>query len=179
MVGALSISSDDFYNNALPIFSTVNNGHGYSAGNTMSFRLWNNIEKKYYSAQLNFSNPFGDAHTELIFHENDGEYSIVNVKITENQFNLSQAYLGNIYPNPVSETAEIEFGLIESSNVELNIYNLLGEKVITLVNKDMTSGVHKIKFNCSDLKQGIYQYKIVISSANENFVKTKKMIISH
>ena len=179
LVGALAINSDDIYSNALPIFSTINSGHGYSAGNKMSFKLWDESEKKYYSAQVNFSNPYGDAYTENIFPENDGEYSIANVKTTENSLGLSQAYLGNVYPNPVSENAEIEFGLTENSNVELNIYNLLGEKVITLVNKDMTSGVHKIKFNCSDLKQGIYQYKIVISSANENFVKTKKMIISH
>ena len=179
IVGALSINSDDLYSNALAIFNTINSGHGYSAGNQMLFKLWKNSEEKFYYTQLNFSNPFGDAYTDLIFPENDGEYSIANVKITENQFSLSQAYLGNIYPNPVSETAEIEFGLNENSNVELNIYNLLGEKVITLVNKDMTSGVHKFKLNCSDLKQGIYQYKIVISAANESFVQTKKMIISH
>ena len=179
LVGALAINSDDLYSNALAIFNTINSGHGYSAGNTMSFKLWDNSENNYYSAQMNFSNPFGDAYTDLIFPENDGEYSVANVKITENQLGFSQAYLGNIYPNPVSETAEIEFGLTENSNVELNIYNLLGEKVITLVNKGMTSGVYKFKLNCSDLKQGIYQYKIVISAANESFVQTKKMIISH
>lgn len=84
------------------------------------------------------------------------------------------------YPNPFNPTTEIPFSLAKSSFVTLELYNSLGQKVATLINNEMNSGSHKIKFNASDLSSGIYYYRIAIHSdkiqAGE-FQSVKKMLL--
>jgi hypothetical protein len=77
------------------------------------------------------------------------------------------------YPNPFNPGTEISFSLAKSSFVTLEIYNSLGQKVATLINNEMNSGSHKIKFNASDLSSGVYYYKI---DAGE-FQAVKKMLV--
>ena len=75
-------------------------------------------------------------------------------------FNLRQNY-----PNPFNPSTTIEFSIKENSNVKLSVYNLLGQKVITLINQPMSAGVHSVLFNASNLSSGIYFYKL---TAGEN-----------
>lgn len=77
------------------------------------------------------------------------------------------------YPNPFNPGTEISFSLAKSSFVTLEIYNSLGQKVATLLNKNINSGPHKVKFNASNLSSGIYYYKI---QAGE-FLSVKKMLL--
>ena len=77
------------------------------------------------------------------------------------------------YPNPFNPVTEISFNLAKSSFVSLEIYNSLGQKVVTLINNKMNIGNHKIMFNASDLSSGIYYYKI---QAGE-FQAVKKMLL--
>jgi hypothetical protein len=82
-------------------------------------------------------------------------------------------FLNQNYPNPFNPSTEISFSLAKSSFVIFEVYNSLGQKVATLINNEMNSGSHKIKFNASNLSSGIYYYKI---EAGE-FREVKKMIL--
>ncbi len=83
------------------------------------------------------------------------------------------------YPNPFNPTTLIQFDLPQNAHVQLNIYNLLGNKVRTLVNQDLPAGSHQISWDGRDghgniLPTGIYFYKIIAG----DFVQTRKMILA-
>lgn len=75
------------------------------------------------------------------------------------------------YPNPFNPTTEIQFALPQAGKVVLDVYNVLGHKVATLVDGQMNAGVHSITFNAGQLPSGIYFYKI----QTNNFSSIKKM----
>ncbi|MEA1986080.1 MAG: T9SS type A sorting domain-containing protein, partial [Candidatus Marinimicrobia bacterium] len=76
-------------------------------------------------------------------------------------------------PNPFNPKTTIKYDIINDSFVKLNIYNLKGEKVKTLVNKNQLKGKYSIEFDGSNLASGIYLY--VMEVGNKQF--TKKMIM--
>jgi len=86
---------------------------------------------------------------------------------------LDSYSLSQNYPNPFNPTTTIQFSLEEKINVELSIYNILGEKIRTLFNDEMNSGQYKIVFDGSNLASGIYFYRIQAGK----FLQTKKMIL--
>lgn len=77
------------------------------------------------------------------------------------------------FPNPFNPTTNIKFALPSESNVTLKIYNVLGQEVMTLVNKVMNAGYHTVNFDASNLTSGMYIYRIEA----ENFVQVKKMLL--
>ena len=77
------------------------------------------------------------------------------------------------YPNPFNPSTTIKFILSHADNVELKIYNLLGEEILTLINMYYSSGEHQIKWNASNISSGIYFYKIKTS----NYSETKKLLL--
>jgi hypothetical protein len=85
-----------------------------------------------------------------------------------NHFRLLQNY-----PNPFNPTTTITYDLPSQSDVNLSVYNILGEKVATLVNEVKQAGRHKVIFNGAGLSSGIYLYKIQAGS----YVTTRKMLL--
>jgi hypothetical protein len=77
------------------------------------------------------------------------------------------------YPNPFNPSTRIEFGIPQQANVELKVYNLLGQEVATLVRETLRAGRHVVTFDAKNLASGVYFYKI---SAGQ-FVSTKKMVL--
>jgi hypothetical protein len=77
------------------------------------------------------------------------------------------------YPNPFNPSTRIEFGIPQQANVELKVYNLLGQEVVTLVHENLKAGRHVVTFDAKNLASGVYFYKI---SAGQ-FVSTKKMML--
>lgn len=78
------------------------------------------------------------------------------------------------YPNPFNPSTKIKFGLPEDAQVTIEIFNVVGEKVATLVNGSyLKKGYHEITFDASGLQSGVYFYKI--SSAK--FSTVKKMLL--
>ncbi len=104
------------------------------------------------------------------------EYSnIVEVNIgSPDKFELMQNY-----PNPFNPTTTIKYTIPAIGNVEtlhatsLNVYNILGETIATLVNEKQAPGTYAVKFDASNLPSGVYFYTLQYG----NFVATKKMIL--
>ncbi|MBE0571077.1 MAG: T9SS type A sorting domain-containing protein [Ignavibacteriaceae bacterium] len=77
------------------------------------------------------------------------------------------------FPNPFNPTTTIKFAVTKESNVNLSIYNILGELVSTLVNEQLKSGYHQYEFDASNLASGVYLYRIIAG----DFVETRKMVL--
>lgn len=77
------------------------------------------------------------------------------------------------YPNPFNPSTKISFELPEQSDVKLEIYDVLGRKVVTLVNELLNAGSHNQTWDASSFPSGTYFYKL----ETENFSTTKKMLI--
>ncbi|OIO19095.1 MAG: hypothetical protein AUJ54_06945 [Ignavibacteria bacterium CG1_02_37_35] len=75
------------------------------------------------------------------------------------------------YPNPFNPSTAINFSLAKDGVVSLEIFNLLGEKVATLLNGYKPAGNHSVNFNASNLASGVYLYRI----SSSEYVKTLKM----
>ena len=82
-------------------------------------------------------------------------------------------YLSQNYPNPFNPSTIIEFALPERANVILEVYNLLGERVKTLLREELNAGVHKINFSAAGLSSGVYLYRI----SSEKFNQTRKFVL--
>lgn len=81
--------------------------------------------------------------------------------------------LNQNYPNPFNPTTYIEFELFNDANIELSVYNFLGERVAILLNSYLNSGKYKVKFNAERLPAGTYFYRL--KKGNE--IISKKMIL--
>ena len=96
-------------------------------------------------------------------------------KLSSGSIGLS---LGGNYPNPFNPETEISFSLLERTQVSLVIYNILGEKVKTLVSGEMDAGTHTIHWNGrneagNSVASGIYFYRLKA----EDFDQTMKMVL--
>ncbi len=78
------------------------------------------------------------------------------------------------YPNPFNPSTAIGYRLSEASNVRLDIYNMLGQKVQTLVNERKNTGKYFVTFHADGLPSGIYYYTL---SAGNGLSQTRKMLL--
>ncbi|MCL5020859.1 MAG: choice-of-anchor D domain-containing protein, partial [Bacteroidetes bacterium] len=83
-------------------------------------------------------------------------------------------YLSQNYPNPFNPTTTIEFGLPKEAQVQIAVYNVLGQRVAVLVDAVMKAGNHRIAFNASRLASGVYFY---VMRAGENIFKHKMLMM--
>jgi len=82
--------------------------------------------------------------------------------------------LSQNYPNPFNPSTIISYTLPQKARVTLEVFNILGEKMATLVNSIEQAGTHNLKFNEINLASGVYFYKL---TANGESIQTKKMIL--
>ncbi len=96
------------------------------------------------------------------------------VHITDGDKKIPETFvLKQNYPNPFNPATTIEFALPRDAWTSLEIFNMLGEKVTTLVDEHKKKGYHKISFNASHLASGIYIYRLKA----EQHVAQKRMIL--
>ena len=126
-------------------------------------------------AQYDETSPYTDGYQILPRSLDDLKDSVVSVD--NNEIAIEEFRLYQNYPNPFNPTTTIKFALPQEQKVKLEIFNLLGQKVTTLIdNKDYQSGVFIKVWNGKDnfgniVPSGIYIYRIKAG----NFVKINKM----
>jgi hypothetical protein len=81
--------------------------------------------------------------------------------------------LSHNFPNPFNSSTTIEFDLLKTSDVTLNIFNILGEEVATLVSDKLSAGSYSYEWEAPNMSSGVYLYRL----ETEEFVNTKKMIL--
>ncbi len=99
---------------------------------------------------------------------------VSGITSTINQFDNTTFELKEVYPNPVSNQAKIQFVSGTPENITFKIYNLLGEEIESQLISS-SKGVNTINLNTSSYSKGIYLYSI----NNGNKVLTKRMIIKN
>jgi len=124
---------------------------------TDNIRLVNNVDRIYYRLrQIDFDGTF--------------EYSnVVEVDLMKpNSYSLQQNY-----PNPFNPSTKISFTIPVIGYVTLDIYDVLGNQVASLINEEKPAGKYEVQINATDLSSGIYYYKLIAG----DFVDVKKMIL--
>jgi hypothetical protein len=81
--------------------------------------------------------------------------------------------LSQNYPNPFNPSTKIKYSIPQSSNVVIKVFDILGNEIETLVNKEQSTGTYEITWYAANLPNGIYFYKLQAG----NFIETKKMIL--
>jgi hypothetical protein len=81
--------------------------------------------------------------------------------------------LAQNYPNPFNARTVISFNLATAGGVELDVYNMIGQKVVTLVNGNYNPGTYDVVWDGSNASSGIYYYRLVTTDKTE----TKKMTL--
>ena len=106
---------------------------------------------------------------EVIFDSKDG-FMAEETKISAlpNEFALESNY-----PNPFNPTTTINYQLPEDSHVHISVYNMLGQRVATLIDQPMTAGYHSTVWNAMEQPSGIYLYRIQAGT----FTQTKRMVL--
>ncbi len=93
--------------------------------------------------------------------------------VEEQPTQLTEFKLEQNYPNPFNPSTVISYQLPISSKVTLQVYDILGREVATLIDEEKSAGSYEIDFNASHLASGIYYYQLRAG----DFVQTRKMIL--
>lgn len=137
---------------------------------TVTFRP---TEEGVYAAFLRITSDDPNAVSNSIFLM--GSCSPVN---NEDIVNPVITALSGNYPNPFNPSTTIQFSLKERGHVSLEVFNILGQKVKTLVDNELTPGAHSVAWNGKDnkgqnLPSGVYFYRM----KSGRYTSTKKMIM--
>jgi hypothetical protein len=128
------------------------------------------------TVRLDFS-PIGSNQTQMLenmaaaatkYTEVFTPNSITDTEVAPQQFELAQNY-----PNPFNPTTAIRFTLPVAEQVQLTVFNMLGQNVATLVNDHLAAGSYEFEFDAASLPSGVYFYSLQAG----NFSMTKKMIL--
>ncbi len=129
-------------------------------------------------------NLFGLTGQDVIGENDDGSYfayagfiytGLPLVTGIENPFSdLPKTFeLYQNYPNPFNPATNIKFALPKAAEVKIDVFNVLGQHVSTLVNTKKQAGYHVINFDANRFSSGMYFYTI----QTDNFSKVKKMLL--
>ena len=129
------------------------------------------------SNEYSFINNITDINIRLIKYrlkqmDFDGSYEYSEEVLVNNPAPADYTLQQN-YPNPFNPVTTISYSLPLKSEVELVIYNALGEEVMKLANEEKEAGRYSVDFNASNLSSGIYFYRLKAGK----FVETKKMVL--
>jgi hypothetical protein len=104
----------------------------------------------------------------------NGSLLVPPVSVEEPERNIPESFfVDQNYPNPFNPATTIRFGLPATSQVSVNVYNILGQRVAALFDGVKDAGVHELHFDASNLGSGVYLYRI---QAGES-VQTKQMML--
>ncbi len=172
---------------------TQYDGAGYSSGNALANQYINlahtiqdliennglsaavyteitDVEREY-AGLLTYDRKVEKCFYLPIFYANQGAIA-TTIKTPESNSVIKFRLLQN-YPNPFNGQTSISFLLPERSDVTIKIYDIRGKEVVTLMKKNMNTGLHKIDLNASTWASGVYFYQIWANGSNQ----IRKMIL--
>ena len=98
----------------------------------------------------------------------------IDVAVEEDKTVIPEKFsLNQNYPNPFNPTTTISFALPKACDVNLTVYNLVGQQVAELKDGNMNAGIHNFTFEASNLASGIYFYRLKAG----NYTELKKMTL--
>jgi hypothetical protein len=96
------------------------------------------------------------------------------VGITDDQSHVPSAFeLSQNYPNPFNAKTSIKYNLPRESNVTIEVYDIQGRKIETLISEKQAAGYYTVIWNAEDVSSGMYFYKI----RTDEFEETQKMLL--
>lgn len=159
--------------NKFEIERSLNNLAWINIGSVKAHVL-SNSPKQYSYIDKNLQKGRYEYRLKMIDNDGSGQYS----KIVETEISVPKNFsLSQNYPNPFNPETNIRFEIPKESNVNISIFNIMGEKVATLLNEYMEPGYYQRSFysnnNGVNLSSGTYFY--VLKAGENNLVK--KMIL--
>jgi hypothetical protein len=101
------------------------------------------------------------------------DLSVVDIDLQKNNTSTKKFELYPAFPNPFNSSTIIGYSLPNASDVQIEIYNILGKRLVTLLSAKKQAGYHTADFDGSTLSSGVYLYRI---QAGE-FTEVKKMVL--
>jgi len=137
-------------------------------------------EYAYYSllSQYFASTEQGELSLTTFYHATGGRGTLnpdlgVDTVVESKDTKVSGYLLNQNYPNPFNHSTNITFTIPRPGHVTLNVYDLTGRKLSTLVNGYQDVGYHQVNWNAADVASGIYLVKI----KTDQFTQTRKLIL--
>ena len=163
------------------ITATETNNAGFSLERNSSHNYWNEVVFISGSGTTTETKAYNYVDEKLTVGKHsyrikqiDYDGTFTYSKIVEVEISAPDNYaLFQNYPNPFNPSTKIKFSIPSDAQVQLNVYNMLGEQVAEIFNGSLTGGYHEIVFDATALTSGIYFYRI---ESNE-FVDSKKMML--
>ena len=91
---------------------------------------------------------------------------------------ISHSCLSQNYPNPFNSITTVDYQLHYESHVIISIYNILGQKVLTLLDKNQQAGYYNIEWDAASFESGLYFYLLKVENRkNKCFEKINKMLL--
>ncbi len=131
--------------------------------------LFDSTETRYMKLLLLKSNqgPFASIWEVEMYGTDDVTSNQTTPPILE-AFELTQNY-----PNPFNPSTKIKYSVPQSSNVDIKVFDILGNEIETLVDEEKPVGTYEITWYAEQLPSGVYFYQIRAG----DFVETKKMLL--
>ena len=114
---------------------------------------------------------------KLVEMDSDTEFTWANlgtsiVNLVDDKL-PSAVSLDNAYPNPFNPSTTLSFSLPETQDITLQVFNLQGREVTTLLNGSMEAGYHSIKWDANSHSSGIYFVKMIAGE----YINTQKLML--
>jgi hypothetical protein len=161
IIGALSITSENVFDNSLALFSTLTNGKGYKSGNPIKLKVWDSKTGEITDVKFNMEFIY-DSYITDKYPNDDGRYSVV--KVTKEY--LISDKKSFVFPNPATENISI---ISQNKILKVSIFNYFGQSIYENNINDINTQIHTNNFD-----SGIYIIRIETINGLETHKFTKK-----
>ena len=111
----------------------------------------------------------------MLYKTEDGGASWIDNE--DKSISASNILPAHNYPNPFNPKTKISYQLPVTCDVELSVYNLLGQKMTTLISKRQVAGNYQVEWDASDYASGVYIYRLWTKGQSQNEVKSRKLVL--